>query len=289
MSELGGLMDEIEQQSGYQEILDADFGRFGWFCSRRRERFQVKSPPEPVLALVLAGRKRVQGLSIGPGELIIIPSGFSFEVVNVPESADVPYRSFVVHVAPQAATLLEQREVASACSDVPWSATRPRVLRPTRSTLLALLHFARTLSEPEVHLELLRHRLEDVLLSILLAVNLGAESAPRSHAASDPVAAIRRLIRRDPAHSWLASQAAQQLGMSEPTLRRRLAAAQTSFREILTDERMRLARSLLRDPSLSVMEVALRCGYQSPSRFAAQFARIQGTLPSRFAELGHSS
>ena len=50
----------------------------------------------------------------------------------------------------------------------------------------------------------------------------------------------------------------------------------------LTRERMARARRLLADPSLSITEIALSIGYETPSAFAASFRRIVGMTPSHF-------
>jgi AraC family transcriptional regulator len=46
--------------------------------------------------------------------------------------------------------------------------------------------------------------------------------------------------------------------------------------------RMRRAADLLRTTGLSVRRIALTCGYQSPSRFAAAFRREFGHGPAAF-------
>jgi AraC family transcriptional regulator len=52
--------------------------------------------------------------------------------------------------------------------------------------------------------------------------------------------------------------------------------------EWLTRKRMEKAGSLLRNHHLSVTEIALAVGYQTPSAFAAAFRREVGTSPSRY-------
>jgi AraC-like DNA-binding protein len=282
LRELTALMEHLERDGSFEESLGPDHARLASFCSRRRERLQVKEPAFPIVALVLDGEKRLAGgRRVRRGEVLLLPAHRSVQVVNVPASARRPYRSFVVHVAPQVAAMLAIRYAELASRPAPWA--EARVLRPTRSTLLAALHLARTLAEPDAHVELLRHRAEDLLLSVLLASRGELDHAPRSQAGHDPAGALRLLVRRAPHQAWRAADAAAALAMSEPTLRRRLAAAGTTFRAILVDERLRLARTLLEDRTLSVTEVALRCGYQSPSKFAAQLKRAVGSTPSRFA------
>jgi AraC family transcriptional regulator of adaptative response / methylphosphotriester-DNA alkyltransferase methyltransferase len=60
----------------------------------------------------------------------------------------------------------------------------------------------------------------------------------------------------------------------------------TTFREHLTDVRMRRAADLLRSGGLTVREVANRVGYRQPAQFAKAFRRSQGVAPSGYRALG---
>ncbi len=56
----------------------------------------------------------------------------------------------------------------------------------------------------------------------------------------------------------------------------------TTFREHLTDVRMRRAAELLAGGGLTVREVANRVGYRQPAQFAKAFRRSQGVAPSGY-------
>ena len=73
---------------------------------------------------------------------------------------------------------------------------------------------------------------------------------------------------------------AQRLGMSEATLRRRLANEGASFRELLGNIKMMRALTLLQTSPLGVAQVAYAVGYESPARFAAKFRAHFGCTPS---------
>ncbi len=61
------------------------------------------------------------------------------------------------------------------------------------------------------------------------------------------------------------------IGVSEATLRRKLATAGTSLTDIIADVRMTRAASLLQATELPINRVALEVGYESASKFAARF------------------
>jgi AraC-like DNA-binding protein len=68
--------------------------------------------------------------------------------------------------------------------------------------------------------------------------------------------------------------------MSEASLRRHLAAEDSSLSEILLDVRMSTALTLLQSTAQPVTRIAGEVGYQSPSQFAVRFRRRFGCSPS---------
>ena len=56
----------------------------------------------------------------------------------------------------------------------------------------------------------------------------------------------------------------------------------TSFLEYLTSVRLSVAKSLLRQNALSVMDICLEVGYQDPSHFAKIFKRKEGVHPTEY-------
>jgi AraC-like DNA-binding protein len=72
---------------------------------------------------------------------------------------------------------------------------------------------------------------------------------------------------------------AARLGLSLPTLHRRLRAAGTSWRGLLDDHRMAAAARMLRETSRSVADVALAVGYAESASFSRAFTRHFGKSP----------
>lgn len=75
---------------------------------------------------------------------------------------------------------------------------------------------------------------------------------------------------------------AKTLGVSERTLKRKLQAEGAAFSEISDSVRCDHARTLLRDPKLSIDEVAERTGYADTSNFTRAFRRWTGKTPAAF-------
>jgi AraC-like DNA-binding protein len=118
---------------------------------------------------------------------------------------------------------------------------------------------------------IVRRRLEKVL----------AERAP-SNAASFS-AQLRTLVLECFGTAALTPDLlARRLAVSRRTLSRRLAAEGSSFREILDSVRAELAQALLKDPGLSISDIAFFLDYSEPAAFHRSFRRWTGLTPRAY-------
>jgi AraC-like DNA-binding protein len=78
------------------------------------------------------------------------------------------------------------------------------------------------------------------------------------------------------------ARVARAVDVSPRTLQRRLAAAGTSWSELLGDTRRDLAAELLADRTLSIDDVAVLLGYAEASAFHRAFRRWTGTTPGQW-------
>lgn len=293
LAQLDMLGDELERGARTTRVPTLSIRRLAhavMFSVRRAELFRSIVPPVSFVVAVLEGRKGVlhrHGHQVlGKGDLLIVPRGVAYDATASPDRRTGRYRALVLQLHPEAGASLARRDPALCVSAAlgAFDPARLHVLTADAVALQALLHFTRTLLVPGVDDAILRHRLEDLLLS--LSVQHVSERQRHRTAADvraivrgDLVLATRLLIRSDPEAVWPAGEVSQRLAVSGATLRRRLAAAGFTLRTIRTDERMALAAALLTAPGARVGDVALRCGYQSPSKFAAQFRRAFGVAP----------
>ncbi|WP_342117746.1 AraC family transcriptional regulator [Pseudoduganella sp. OTU4001] len=72
---------------------------------------------------------------------------------------------------------------------------------------------------------------------------------------------------------------AEELGLSPRTLQRKLADAGSSFQQVLDEARFALARDYLRQPGLSLVDIAFLLGYQEQSAFTHAFREWSGMNP----------
>lgn len=240
------------------------------YCALHRERLAAVDLPDPLLGIVLAGRKEVwRGQVVDvllPGTLFVLPRGVPFDILNLPGDRFGSYQSLVLEIRPCDLPDLAPPENAPASGD--------RLAVPLSDDLVdAVVRAAAAIADGPARGALRASRLTE-LLALLYDV-------PEARALYERTFADRaaRLVRADLAHEWTAADVARRLAVSESTLRRRLAAGRTSFSALLRRERMQAAQRRLAAGEGS-QAAALAVGYVSRAHFARAYREEFGVNPS---------
>lgn len=249
----------------------AQYLETGSVLQHKKLSFAQSQFAQPMIVRVLHGRKTLRyaggELTATTGQWLLIAGGQSFDVLNEPDAAQ-GYRSEWL--------MLGDEWVAQFFAQHPSRETLDlaRVLRPDAAWDEAFLRVVQGVQT----------RLPETVLAArtmeLLAWLAQAGAVFNPHSAQRLSKQIRQLIAQDMAASWQIADVAQRLGMSEATLRRRLANEGASFRELLGNIKMMRALTLLQTSPLGVAQVAYAVGYESPARFAAKFRAHFGCTPS---------
>ena len=94
---------------------------------------------------------------------------------------------------------------------------------------------------------------------------------------------VYRRLKASPELDWPSqSQMAMQSTMSESAFRRQLEREGFSYQAIKHEVRKALAFDYLNDQTLSITEIAIRCGFQEPSAFHRAFRQWTGMSPGRY-------
>ncbi|WP_169577421.1 AraC family transcriptional regulator [Sinimarinibacterium sp. CAU 1509] len=93
---------------------------------------------------------------------------------------------------------------------------------------------------------------------------------------------VSEIRQRLPRGECSIAAVAASVGMSERSLRRHLQAEGGNFQSVLNQVRYEQAKAYLRDPGLSVVEVALLLGYAEQSAFSAAFRGWSGCSPREY-------
>lgn len=116
-----------------------------------------------------------------------------------------------------------------------------------------------------------------------MAREMCEKSLAEVDAAGGIAADVRRVLTVEQPGRFPGIEAmAEALKVNARTLRRRLDAEQTSYRELLAEVRMRLAIGYLRETTMTNEEIASRLGYSDAANFRHAFARWTGKNPSEY-------
>lgn len=94
------------------------------------------------------------------------------------------------------------------------------------------------------------------------------------------------IVRRVSQGQVRVASVAEDLGLAPRTLQRKLADAGSSFQQVLDEARFALARDYLRQPGLSLVDIAFLLGYQEQSAFTHAFREWSGTNPGAWRTAG---
>jgi len=242
------------------------------YCALTRERLKSVSLPRPIIGTVLSGAKEIwrgeMPERLATGTLFVLPAGIALDIVNEPDEKTGLYQSLIIEVEPDATP--ELGLLKPVVSGMPDSCVVP--LAP--ALVEAMLHATRAIADGPAGAAVRMARLSE-LLALL-------HDVPAAQPLFDMSISERlsRLLRAGLDQDWTAARAAKTLGLSESTLRRRLAAEGGSFSTLLRLVRMEEARRLLAQGERSGV-AALAVGYVSRTHFARAFRATFGDNPVR--------
>ena len=137
-------------------------------------------------------------------------------------------------------------------------------------------HILETIEQAKNNLPLLiqEHRLLEILVWLKSKGVLLSSARDTS-----PLGKVRALIESDLTHSWRSKEVADHFAMSEATMRRWLAQSGGNFSRILINARLEKGLSLLQTTEHPISQIALDCGFKTPSHFSDSFKTRFGIPP----------
>lgn len=201
--------------------------------------------------------------------LIIIPANTPLEIINAPEKGF--FNSDLLFLSPEILNRFKQQYIHSVIPNQLTSLCAPfgTDLSYIWSTVL---HAVRHNLSPTVQ--------EHLVMGLLLVLHQEGLAGPLLiEPRFNLTEQVRQIVLFSPATQWSVDDVARQLSVGASTLRRRLQSEGQNFRQIVEEVRMSCALSLLQSTRLPVVDVALKCGYLSGSRFTARFHNHYGCLP----------
>ncbi len=225
------------------------------------------------LFFIQRGSKRVvtrsQGEIVGEeGDLMIFPPGTMVTMENRPVLNE-NYRALGVCFSH------ELIDLVYADTPLPNNAFDVQIVRSQTHNPNAILSLLQDTFEQDTLPESIRqHRLVEPLIW-LRAQGIGLPTRVQEQ----PISKVRRLIETDLSHPWVAEEVAGHFAMSEATMRRWLSKTGQGFAKILLHTRLEQGLSLLQTTDAQISEIALDCGFKTPSHFSDAFRKRFGIKP----------
>jgi AraC-like DNA-binding protein len=249
------------------------------YCVYTRERIRRARLEHPAIVVVLSGTKELwRGDAcerMAAGAPFVIPGGVELDLVNVPDPRTGRYESICITVD---ADLRQALRPSVGRERVVAGGAHGSAIALTPDLVEAYGHAAAALSDSRHAADLARHRILEILLLVREA------PAARALFAATLAERAESVVRGDLARAWRVEDVAAALGLGASTLRRRLKASGTSFRDVVLAARMAEAGALLGARDYSVTQAAQAAGYASRSHFARRFRAAHGVAPSRMRQ-----
>ncbi len=232
----------------------------------------------PTLMMVVKGEKRAlmesRQFSVSPGEILLLPSDVSLQLGSFPEQHSDLYLGIAVRFSPGAVDHFRKQYGKHYQGEL----GRPIWHMPADETVTqGLLQWVAFLPQIANSPSLNQHRQVELLL---LLAEQGVVENLLSVGELSWRKRVVQVLTRDPSHPWQLNDLCVRLRTSESSLRRRLQAEQTSFRELLEEVRLGTGLSLLFETSWPIGRIAEAVGYQSQSRFGERIKARFGMTPS---------
>ena len=228
---------------------------------------------EPTILYIQKGYKilrwRGQELTIYAGEMVLLSAGQTFDVLNNPDTENGYY---------QACWIALEQAIVDEFADLFGIANLVQELHKIQPDIAFQSQFEQAI------LALGNENLPELVLKLklfeLLAWLKAEDLSFSPYEKQNLLRQVRKMIAANPAFHWTSEYIAEQLHLSETSLRRALRKAETTFRDVLTDVRMSRALTLLQITPWQIVRIANEVGYDSPSRFTVRFKQRFGFLPS---------
>lgn len=225
------------------------------------------------LFFIHSGSKRVlcpvNGEIIGEvGDLMIFPPG----VVETMQNRPIPNSSYHAD-----GVCFSHDMVDAVFADQPVRGSAPgiQIIRGGAHQPHQILQLIKeTVGRNDLPLSIKHHRLLEPL--IWLRENgvrrpIGQKETPWSK--------VRDLIETDVSRSWRIDEVAKNFAMSEATFRRWLTKSGAGFSQILLNTRLERGLTLLQTTDRPISQIALDCGFKTPSHFSDVFRKRFGIMP----------
>ena len=223
----------------------------------------------PTVLLPVVGTKTViiedSEFICKPGQLLMLPEGVSFDVENAPDRTAARYVGLGIRFDVETIKLFHQ---LYAKQFEIWDLTPHWRISGHAKLITAVTSWMSWMQKFPTEPMQARHRMIELLLLFAQQGCVGNLVLKQYKSWRHR---LKELFLRDASKAWRMAGVCKQLGVSESTLRRHLAAESIGFRELLEEVRLEHGMGLVMESDVLISQISLACGYTSQSRFSERF------------------
>lgn len=266
-----------------QSLLQNSQLDFATIRARQQQHIRRVHILAPALCRIIQGHKIVhwqqQILKVTPDDLLLFPAGAVIDIENHPDT-HIEHQLYTAEIISFPLPLVHQYQLKRQMHTGFIQPHAP-VIKSLSTSITPELDFCwQTLTnsvQQPLSWSMQQHFAKGLLLalegSMLLESLLMIDQHQLRHK-------LQQLFLRQCGLDWKLADAAHWLHLGESTIRRKLAAEGSSFRQVLDEVRFTVALGMVQTTELPISRIAEHCGYASASRFAVKFKSMYGISPS---------
>mgnify|MGYP003915669909 FL=1 len=239
---------------------------FSIYCSTKEQRIANVPVINPLLIFILGGAKKLgkNNDECKSGSFVFLSNSPNIDMRNIPDDEEY----FAVLIEFQYSDF-NQFKFKQKAKKKYFKGEIDKLLEKALQQFIELS----MLVEPSA----LQFRKQELLQLLYLSgyEEVSAIAEPPSIAQQ-----IYEIINEKIDDDWSVERLAEKLFMSESTLRRKLKSEGTSIKAIRNRTRLGYGMHLIQTTMEDIGRIAMRCGYQSQSRFTEQFKLLFGMTPT---------
>ncbi|MGH1444958.1 MAG: helix-turn-helix transcriptional regulator [Cognatishimia sp.] len=263
------IMSRLEMSMNEAFIAGQTTRNFWINGCQQLQRLTKMDMSAPVLMFPIVGHKRIvaehQVYDARPGEILLLPKGIRCDVENVPGLGHNRFLGASL-VFDQLTIDLFGKAYSNGLKD--WELIPKWKALGSNEAFSLIADWLAHDQKYSADITQTRHRLVELLLVL-------ARQGLAGNLLLSPVEKLSERVTQhfmtDLSHDWSLKDLTNTIAMSERTLRRRLKAEKTGFRELLEDARLNQGVERVISSDMPIGQIAFECGYQSQSRFAERF------------------
>lgn len=240
---------------------------FSIYASHQEQKITNVSISKPLLIFILNGSKHLgkdHPVECPTGTFVFLSNSHQVDMRNIPSQNE--YFAVLIDFEYEDFAEFEKNNTAASANYI-----QGEISPILKKALVQYIEFS-SMAPPNI----IKYRKREILEILYCS---GYTEICHIHVPPNTSAKVHTIISNDLASDWSVELIAAHLCMSTSTLRRKLKSEGNTIRDIRNRSRLSHGLHLLQTSQFNIGHIAEQCGYQSQSKFTAQFKLCFGMTP----------